>query len=381
VKARCIAAAKEHGITLTIDHIAVGLGEVRLVTVTFALDGVPEIFARADDAQVTLSGLSPANATVHGLTLAIDGPASELEGAIDRWRAEQARHTTAVEAASAQRIAFVHAHITWTKAFGQGAKIETSDAEGEADARAGSLQLTAEQLKLTAGKVTFGPWRTTLERNAQGTRTDVELDPVVRGGPTAIYVRSIDGAVSVRVNVPRSPISRLGLPPKDLGLGSDPDVEAQISFDETLAGAASLTAAVSLSHAVFSGMPVDAQLRFAAAGTTSKGLDVKEGTLHAGPLVATVSGTVKLFDDGARLALAWTATPVPCIEVGKQLAAQALGQLGAQLGAIAADVGGAIGMRVTGATLASGLITLDSRDVNATAFTVTANETCGLALF
>jgi hypothetical protein len=98
-------------------------------------------------------------------------------------------------------------------------------------------------------------------------------------------------------------------------------------------------------------------------------------------LHATVTGTVKVFDDGLRLALAWRSTPVSCAQIGKEMATQALGQLGGQLGSIVGDLGGAIGVHVAGEAAASGLITLDSRDVSAASFTLTTNDTCGLALF
>ena len=180
-------------------------------------------------------------------------------------------------------------------------------------------------------------------------------------------------------------MSRLGLPPKSVRLGSDADLEAQLAFEETLAGAATLTTSITLSRAIFSGVPMDASLQLRATGDVARGLDVKEGTLTAGPITASVSGTVTLFDDGARLALAWTGRPVTCAEMGKKLATQALSGLGAQLGAIAQDlaenVGGLVGLRVTGNAVASGLITIDSRDLDATSMTMTSNETCGLALF
>jgi hypothetical protein len=122
-------------------------------------------------------------------------------------------------------------------------------------------------------------------------------------------------------------------------------------------------------------------LTVAASGDVTKGLDVKQGSFAAGPLKGSVTGTMKIFDDGARLALAWKSQGVPCSEIGKQMAAEALGQLGSQLGAIAGDVGNVIGLRVAGEASASGLITLDSRDLAATSFTMTSNQTCGIDLF
>ena len=381
VKARCISTAKDRGVTLTLDHVAIGLGEVRLVKVAFTLDGVPQLTARADDAQVILSGLSPADATVHGLSLTLDGAAETVQKSIDAWREAQARATSAVDAAAQRKIAFNRAHITWLHAFGQTAVLESTEADGEADAGEGSLHLVADHTTLMAGHATFGPWRTTLERSAQGTRTDVELDPVVPGGPSVVYVRTPAGAVSIRANVAKSPLSRIGIPAKSVGLAADADVEAQIAFDEALNGAATMTAGVDVTHAIFSGMPVDVQLRLNAAGDVVKGLNVTNSQMRAGPITAAVTGTMKVFDDGARLALSWSTRPMPCTEVGKQLATQALGALGAQLGQLAVNAGGLAGLRITGDALASGLITLDSRDVSTASFTMTGNQTCGLALF
>jgi hypothetical protein len=384
LRSRCISMAAARGVTLTIDHVDIGLGDVRLVKVGFSLGGVPQLAAHADDAQVTLSGLTPANAIVHGLAVSIDGPIDDVQRALDAWRAGRAASASGNES-TGQKVAFAQGHLTWTKAFGQNATIDSPDTGGELDALDGSLHLTMERVSLSTGGAALGPWRTTIERDKEGTRTDIELDPAVHGGPTVLYVKTAAGALSINARIPRSPMSRLGLPAKSMRLGSDPDVEAQLAFEETIAGAATLTTSIELTHAVFAGAPIDASLELRAVGDVVKGLDVKDGTLKAGPLTASVAGTIKLFDDGARLALAWTGRPVSCADVGKELATQALSGLGPQLGAIAQDVaqnvGGLVGLHVAGNAFAAGLITIDSRDVNATSFTMTSNETCGLALF
>jgi hypothetical protein len=67
--------------------------------------------------------------------------------------------------------------------------------------------------------------------------------------------------------------------------------------------------------------------------------------------------------------------------LAKQLATQSFGPLGNEIGSLAEQITGALGVRMTGEAVASGLITLDSRDVGATSTTMTTNETCGLALF
>jgi hypothetical protein len=311
----------------------------------------------------------------------LDGPLEDLQKALAAWGAARARTSTAASAASAQPVTWALGHLTWTRAFGQTAKIELSNLEGEADPTKGSSRMSSDHATVTAGAATFGPWRVAVERDAQTARVDVELDPVVQGGPSVVFVRDSSNATSLKVSVPTSPLSRLGVPAKSVGLAADSSVDANVDFEEARTGAATLKGTVGLTRAVFSGVPIDASLVLSATGDVAKGLDVKQGTLTAGPLHATVTGTVKVFDDGLRLALAWRSTPVSCAQIGKEMATQALGQLGGQLGSIVGDLGGAIGVHVAGEAAASGLITLDSRDVSAASFTLTTNDTCGLALF
>ncbi len=381
LKQQCIAAAASQGVTLTIDHVAIGPGDVRLMNVGIALEGVPQMKATAESMQVALVGFTPGAAAVNGLAMTLDGPLEDLQKAMAAWSAARARATTATSAANAKPVTWALGNLTWTRAFGQTAKIEMSNLEGELDPSKGTSRMSSDHAMVTAGKATFGPWRVAVERDAQTARVDVELDPVVKGGPSVVFVRDASNATSLKVSVPTSPLSRIGVPAKSVGLAADSSVEADLDFEEARTGAATLKGTVALTRAVFSGLPIDAKLTLAAAGDATKGLDVKQGTLAVGPLNASVTGTVKLFDDGIRLALAWRSTPVSCAQIGKQMATQALGQLGGQLGSLVTDLGGAIGVRVAGEASASGLITLDSRDVSAASFTLTANDTCGLALF
>src|SRR5439155_1714407 len=83
---------------------------------------------------------------------------------------------------------------------------------------------------------------------------------------------------------------------------------------------------------------------------------VTRGALRVGPFHASVTGTMTLFPDGARLALAWHAQQLKCEEIAQNAAKDALGDLGAQLGAFAKQLGVA---KVTGEAHASGLLTID----------------------
>jgi hypothetical protein len=364
LKQRCIALAASRGITLTVDHVAIGPEEVRLMKVAFSLDGAPQLSGTADDIRVTLSGLTPAESNADGLALTLDGPLEDIEKSLAAWSAAHATHAGATaNATDAHPVSWSLGHVTWTRAFGQTAKVELTNVAGEVDPVKAVTRMTSDHATLTTGSTAFGPWGLSLERDSATTRVDVELDPV-------------------RANVPSSPLSHLGIPAKTVGLAADSTVEGTVDFEKDKSGASSLKSDVALGKATFGGgLPIDARVILSASGDAAKGLDVKQGAFTAGPLKGSVTGTLTLFDDGARLALAWKSQGVPCSEIGKQMAAEALGPLGSQLGAIAGDVGNVIGLRVAGEASASGLITLDSRDLAATSFAMTRNQTCGVDLF
>jgi hypothetical protein len=383
LKQRCIALAASRGITLTVDHVAIGPEEVRLMKVAFSLDGAPQLSGTADDIRVTLSGLTPAESNADGLALTLDGPLEDIEKSLAAWSAAHATHAGATaNATDAHPVSWSLGHVTWTRAFGQTAKVELTNVAGEVDPVKAVTRMTSDHATLTTGSTAFGPWGLSLERDSATTRVDVELDPVVKGGPSVVFLRDANDAVSVRANVPSSPLSHLGIPAKTVGLAADSTVEGTVDFERDKSGASSLKSDVALGKATFGGgLPIDARVILSASGDAAKGLDVKQGAFTAGPLKGSVTGTLTLFDDGARLALAWKSQGVPCSEIGKQMAAEALGPLGSQLGAIAGDVGNVIGLRVAGEASASGLITLDSRDLAATSFAMTRNQTCGVDLF
>ena len=123
LRQRCIDAAVGQGVALSIDHVAIGLGDVRLITVGLALDGVPQMKATADSMQVTLDGLTPGAIAVSGLAVTLDGPLEEIQKALQAWNAARARSSTAQAATSAKPLTLALGHVTWTRAFGATAKI------------------------------------------------------------------------------------------------------------------------------------------------------------------------------------------------------------------------------------------------------------------
>jgi hypothetical protein len=383
VKKRCIDEAAAEGITLTIGGAQVGWGQVHLTDVAFKIDEVPQITGAASDVDVALSGLSPREVTGLNVGITIDGSADEVAAAVDKWRADHAKAPGRAAAAAAEQIKITmqNGHLGWTHAFGQLAKIDASNVTAQTDGNGTSFQLAAEKTIIGMPKGDLGPWRTTFERDASSVRTRIDLDPVVRDGPSALSVRTPGGGFSLKVSVPRSPLARIGVPPAVLGLapGQTTQVEAQIDLERPTPQHAEMKSTVSLLGARLGGAPIpaDVKLAIAAAGDPAKPLDVTRGTLQVGPFEASVTGTMQVFEDGARLALSWRAQPLKCEQIAENAAKEALGDLGASLNALGKQLGVA---KVTGEARASGLLTVDSRNLNDVSFTITANDTCGIAI-
>ena len=124
--------------------------------------------------------------------------------------------------------------------------------------------------------------------------------------------------------------------------------------------------------------PINVAWEGTAGGEAGGALDVKQARIAVGPLTGTARGTLKEFDDGFRLDLAWNAAPVPCaafdtpIDEGRQF------DLGYELRQLAQGIGIA---KVSGSVSAHATLAFDSRDLGGTAVTFAPEVTCKLALF
>jgi hypothetical protein len=390
VKRRCIAAAAEQGIALTIGSAQIGFGELHLSNVGFQVTDVPQITGTAQDVDVTLAGLVPKTLSARGVAIAIDGPFETVSAAIDKWRA--ARLTPQGAGAPAgtpplEKITVQSGSLGCTHALGPDIKIEGAGLTAESDGRGIAFRIALESTSLVAARGTIGPWRVTLNRDAQGERTQVVMDPSHPDGANATWTKSATGAIALKVTVPRSPLASLGLPPALVGLAPYPPTQAQatIDFDKADSTRAELKAEIALFGARFGGAPaaLDVRLDLAAAGDPAGVLGVTKGDLTVGPFKAKVAGSIALLPDGARIALAWKTTPIPCATLAQQMAAQSpLGDVGAQLGALAQSIGSSLGVaRITGDARASGQIAIDSRNLGDAHVTITSSETCDIALF
>jgi hypothetical protein len=200
------------------------------------------------------------------------------------------------------------------------------------------------------------------------------------------------------VNIPRSPLYRLGIPPLSLaGIKQVPEQAAMRlhyirSADDHVDAA--LTATFFGVRAPPMGDALDLHVSGSAAGAGSAPLELQGGALTVGPVRATLTGPVHLRSDGMSANLAWKTLPIPCAQLlpgGQRAAMDLAGQLGG-LGAGKGDLT-SLGLDVTalaeaagvakveGNLSASGTIAFDSGDPTHTVLTVVPKNSCGIALF
>jgi len=351
VRRECVEAAATHGITLSVDQVKIDTAGFRLLGVDATADAMPGVRARAPEVEVTTRGLRPDRMTVRGAELALAGRAGALEAAFARWRASPAGGQAGQWAPAS--VLVDGARLTWQGASGQDARVEAADVRAELAWIERGLQLRArsDRVSLHVGGAALGPWRVDVDRDADGARLRVALDPDVPEACTVLVVGDGERWTSIDVSVPRSPLSHLGLASADDRTDRPPgehgdDVQAELTAHYVALGPS--RADVSLRGGLYgveapalASRRLDVTWEGVARGNPAAGVEIKKARLAVGPLEGPLTGTLKAFDDGFRLDLAWAAGPVPC----------------AALRAGAPSRGGAAS--------ASLMLTLDSRDLGA----------------
>jgi hypothetical protein len=226
----------------------------------------------------------------------------------------------------------------------------------------------------------LGPWRVDLDRAPGTSRLRLALDPGVPDACTVLVVGNDEGTTNVDVKIPRSPLARLGVPPDLLGLrGKALQVDARAHFGVLGAHGGEATTKGGV-YGIEAGLPaaLDVAWDGSASGDPGSGLDVKNARLAVGPLVGAMTGTLKTFDDGFRLDLAWIGTAVPCAAFEAPLGAGNPFDVAYQLRKFAEGVGLA---KVAGEVTARGGLTFDSRDLGAARVVFTPQVKCQVALF
>lgn len=403
-KQRAIASAAARGVSVTIDDATGGFGSVTFHGVAASVLDVPGARATISELEIELRGLRPETATLRHAEVSLDGPFFKTLALATRWYGghDGAPRTTAEGGDDGMRVVVPSAHVLWSHAFGEDGEIEAGEVSGDLVAMAGArvgdaFQFTTSKLTLRSKAGTMGPWRIDLEQARDALNARIAFDPPVPDGPGAMITRMATGKTSVEVNIPRSPLYRIGIPPAiladlrqvpDQGEGKlhyarTPDDHVDASFTATLFG---------LHAPPFTG-PVDVKVAGSLAGSASGPLDLQGGVLAVGPVRATLAGPV-VIDDGVRATLTWKVAPIPCAQLLPK-SDRAATDLADRLGTLGADGGdlASLGIdvtalaqsagfaRVSGNLSASGTLVFDSSDLSGTTFAATGKNSCGISLF
>jgi hypothetical protein len=381
VRRQFIEAAAAHGITLTIEDAKIEEGGFRLLGLHATAAELPGASASAPELDVETSGLRPTRLTVKGADIEVSGAWSSAENALAKWR--QSPSGGQGGDFIPPSIVVEDSRIVWKGAVGDPVRIEAAGMHLEATQRNDDTELHARSDKVILGVPggSLGPWRVDLDRAPGMSRIHVALDPQVPDSSTLLVVGDGTRTTQVDVTVPRTPPTRIGIPPQLLGVrGKDLQVEASVHYTNLGPGHSDASAhgAVHAIEVTDLPKPIEVVWEGRASGDAGQGMDVKKAQLAVGPLLGTMSGTLRTFDDGFRLVLAWSAGPVPCNAFDAQIDEETPFDIAFQLRKLAEATGLA---KVSGDVTAHGSATIDSRDLGSTHVEFVPVSTCQVALF
>jgi hypothetical protein len=352
------------------------------------------VTTKAAEIEVEMGGFEPSRITARNADVTIDGPYEAVKDAFAKWRASHGGTLpgAAKGGESATRLVFEGAHLVWTRPFGAHVKLDALEVRADLGRKGpdDDVHVVSPHVRLTVDGGTVGPWRIAFDRTGNESRARILLDPQLTDGPSALIVTSGEQITALDVTVARTQLVTVGITPELLGLlpGGSTQIEANIHFAHPMPSRADAHATVGLygMKAVSVPMPLDAKLDFQVAGDPTLGAEVKKGTVTVGPLTGAVVGTLKVFDDGMRIDLGWTAGPLPCsafttaptvpVVPGTPIAPP--GDLGNQLKQFVQNTGIA---KVTGEVRMAGSFAFDSRDFGNANVTFTPTNTCDVSLF
>jgi hypothetical protein len=380
VRRECVQAAAAHGIALAIDDVALDADGFHLLGVVATAAALPGARAQAPQIDVTTSGLHPDRLTVHRAELTLTGSWTATEAALAAWRVSPQGGQGAWAPAT---VVVDESRVVWQGPFAENARVEASNVRVDVSWPGGSaatVHARSDSVAIAVPQGKLGPWRVDIDRSPGTSRVRVALDPGVPDACTVLIVGDDARTTSVDVTIPRSPLARLGLPPMLFGLrGKALQVEASAHYGVQGTQRADATTKGGI-YGIEASLPsaLDVTWDGSATGEPKAGLDVKKAKLAAGPLSGALTGTVKTFEDGFRVDLAWSGGPVPCAAFDTPLGAGDPLDVAFQLRKLAEGVGLT---KLSGDVRARGTLAFDSRDMGAARVEFTPEVSCQVALF
>jgi hypothetical protein len=381
VRRACVEEAAVHGIVLTVDDAQLGRGGFRLLGIHATAPALPGASAQAPQIDVETTGLRPDRMTVHGAEVTLTGSWRTMDAALSSWRASAQGGQGGGWAPAA--LVADGSRIVWQGAFAENARVEASNARLDVTwpGTSATVHARSDDVALVVQGGQLGPWRVDFDRSPGTLRVRVALDPGVPDACTVLVVGDDERATSVDVVIPRSPLARLGLSPPLLGLhGKALQLAATAHYGAVGTQRGEATTRGGL-YGIEAGLPIalDVTWEGSASGDSNAGLDVKKARLAVGPLVGTLTGVLKTFEDGFRVDLAWNGGPVPCAAFDAPLGAGNPFDVTYQLRKLAEGAG--LNGGLTGDVRARGVLAFDSRDLGVAEVTFVPEVKCTVSLF
>ncbi len=375
----CIEEAMAHGIALTIDDAKVTRSGFSLIGVKATATDVPGASAEATEVRIDTQDLHPQKLTATGMLISLDGRWTDVAAAFARWRASE--HGGQGGAWAPVSIVIDGSRVLWRGPLGENARVEATGLHFDVawPNHEPAVHATSSHVTAAVPGATLGPWRVDLDREPGASRVRVALDPDVPDACTVLVVGDGETITAADVVIPRSPIARLGIPQAALGLSGDLQLEARVHY--AVSGTRVIGVAKgALYGATVQGMsrPLDVAWDVSANGDHRGGeIDLREARIAVGPLVGTALGTLKTFEDGFRVDVAWHAGPVPCAAFDAPLGPGQPFDIAYALRKLAESARLA---RVMGEVAANATIAFDSRDLGATVVKFAPKANCAFVL-
>jgi hypothetical protein len=372
VRRICLAQAEASGIGLEIDDVRVSFQNLVLIGLHASAPDLAGARATAPEVDVAMSWLRPEHVTIQGLDLELTGPTGAVTDAFGRWRGSRAGGPSG-EWPDAWTVD--GATVLWKDMAGERTSAQATEMHLDVTwgARAAVLHARSEKLTVTTAAGVLGPWRIDLDQAPATSRLRIVFDPAVPDTGTLLALGDGRSITSVDAAIARAPLSRLGAQP--LAADKNVAIAAALHFFEYGNGRADLTTKGGLFGISLDGLatPIDARWEGAATGNPRAGIEIRGAKLAVGPLVGDLRGTLKTFESGFRVDLAWRATPVPCAALAMPLGSGEISEILYNLHNLGAAAGKASG----GTASATATLSLDSRDLGAFVLKVVPDLSCG----
>ncbi len=368
VKGRIIATAAAHGVALTIDDFTFGFSRARLKGVKASplirndAKGAPKVTAAAASVDVDLEWFTPTAITVTGMTLDVDGDASDVAAAL------ASRNKGTAAPASITHVTLVDSSLQWKHPVAA-PFVAIAAVHVAADVTRKPNRALGEDWHVTVGDLrmfdtsklnnALAPWSLTADADEIGTRATVTLPAkaTVKIDVTEAGARSLD------IDTPPFVVKDLGMPPEVLALYGDDTshLEVHVHHQEKDPDHAQGTVVLTGSD-VFVG-PSTMRTSFALdahySGDPKTSLKLSGATLRAGPFTGALDGTFALDPaTGVRASLRYSSGVMACIDAVKAQAAN-YGDLGKGVATLAGLLG--LDRAVQGRVWLKGEIEIDAR--------------------